>query len=208
MSPIFIKKRFEKSYAGGCNKGFTLVELIIVVAIIAVLSAVLAPQYLRFVEDAKRSKDLQVATTLVDAATLSIISLSSKVPPGHYVEVLWTAGADAERYNYEGLILVREPARESSFKDAGELKPLTDDAIIKAYAEEIISILGIELSKNAYITSGYSAFIGECQSDLAKEAALAFHINTSTGEIVLASWSGNGDVNKWIDLGLNVGKAE
>ena len=47
-----LMKKFRKS-----NKGFTLVELIIVVAIIAVLSAVIAPQYIKWVEKSKVSAD-------------------------------------------------------------------------------------------------------------------------------------------------------
>lgn len=39
------------------NKGFTLVELIIVVAILAVLMAVLAPQYIRYVEKSRQTTD-------------------------------------------------------------------------------------------------------------------------------------------------------
>jgi prepilin-type N-terminal cleavage/methylation domain-containing protein len=39
------------------NKGFTLVELIIVIAIIAVLAAVLAPQYIKYVEKSKAAAD-------------------------------------------------------------------------------------------------------------------------------------------------------
>lgn len=39
------------------NKGFSLVELIIVIAIMAILIAVLAPQYLRYVEKSRLQSD-------------------------------------------------------------------------------------------------------------------------------------------------------
>jgi type IV pilus assembly protein PilA len=39
------------------NKGFSLVELIIVIAIMAILIAVLAPQYLRYVEKTRLQSD-------------------------------------------------------------------------------------------------------------------------------------------------------
>lgn len=43
------------------NKGFSLVELIIVVAIMAVLVVVLAPQYLKYVEKSRVSADASTA---------------------------------------------------------------------------------------------------------------------------------------------------
>ena len=49
------------------NKGFSLVELIIVIAIMAILIVVLAPQYLKYVEKSRNSTDLQSATEFRDA---------------------------------------------------------------------------------------------------------------------------------------------
>lgn len=49
------------------DKGFSLVELIIVIAIMAVLVVVLAPQYLKYVEKSRNSTDLQNATEMVTA---------------------------------------------------------------------------------------------------------------------------------------------
>lgn len=49
------------------NKGFSLVELIIVIAIMAILLVVLAPQYLKYVEKSRNSTDLQNAAEIVSA---------------------------------------------------------------------------------------------------------------------------------------------
>lgn len=52
-----MRKFDEKNQKTLTNKGFSLVELIIVVAIMAVLIGVLAPQYLRYVEKSRLQKD-------------------------------------------------------------------------------------------------------------------------------------------------------
>ena len=54
------------------NKGFSLVELIIVIAIMAVLVGVLAPQFLKYVEQSRRSTDIQSASSLQTAFLTAI----------------------------------------------------------------------------------------------------------------------------------------
>ena len=53
------------------NKGFSLVELIVVVAIMAVLVAVLAPTLLRYVEKTRIQKDESAVSEVVEAAKIA-----------------------------------------------------------------------------------------------------------------------------------------
>lgn len=49
------------------NKGFSLVELIIVVAILAILVGLLAPQYIKYVEKSRKSADASNLSEMVNA---------------------------------------------------------------------------------------------------------------------------------------------
>jgi len=76
------------------NKGFSLVELIIVIAIMAILIAVLAPQYLKYVEKTKRNSDAKAFGEVVQATEVAIADpLNEQI---NSVTVSWNGGAGGQ----------------------------------------------------------------------------------------------------------------
>lgn len=61
------------------NKGFSLVELIIVIAIMVILGAIIAPQYFKHVNNAKISSDIETAARLSAAISAEYSSQQSGV---------------------------------------------------------------------------------------------------------------------------------
>lgn len=64
------------------NKGFSLVELIIVIAIMVILVAVLAPQFTKWVEKSRLSTDVQTASEIAAAVEVEYASNSSFTTSG------------------------------------------------------------------------------------------------------------------------------
>lgn len=71
------------------NKGFSLVELIVVVAIMAVLMVVLAPAMLRYVEKTRAQKDDSAASEVREALELALAdeAIYSKVNANNTITV-------------------------------------------------------------------------------------------------------------------------
>ena len=53
------------------NKGFSLVELIVVVLIMAIIAVALAPQVMKWVENSRKSNDIEAYNALISAANVA-----------------------------------------------------------------------------------------------------------------------------------------
>ena len=61
-----------KKLGKSSKKGFTLVELIVVIVILAVLAAMLVPALIGYVDKARKEKDYQAASTVYSAAQAAV----------------------------------------------------------------------------------------------------------------------------------------
>lgn len=68
----------NKRVTGKLNKGFTLVELIVVLVILAILAAILVPALLGYIDKAKSKKDVINAKALLDASQAELVELYAK----------------------------------------------------------------------------------------------------------------------------------
>lgn len=66
------------------NKGFTLVELVIVIAILAILVGLLAPQYTKYVEKSRKSADVDNLEEIAKAFQVACADVEVNVDAGVY----------------------------------------------------------------------------------------------------------------------------
>lgn len=66
------------------NRGFSLIELIIVIAIMAIIIAIMAPQFVRYVEKSKKGKDYEVVGVVQQAINVAMADTSIKDRPNTF----------------------------------------------------------------------------------------------------------------------------
>ena len=86
------------------NKGFSLVELIIVIAIMAILVGVMAPQLIKYIEKTNVSSDAQTCDSFRSAITTAmldpeVVNATNANIPGDGTHTSFTAGKFTEAVN-------------------------------------------------------------------------------------------------------------
>ena len=118
------------------NKGFSLVELIIVIAIMSVLVGILAPQFIKYIEQSRRSRDIQTADQIREAFLADIAdgNLSGAINETPYVSghVIGHGDTFIAMYNADGNIV---GIFIKSDYNGSRLYNLTTDSGIAAYRQ-------------------------------------------------------------------------
>lgn len=128
------------------NKGFSLVELIIVVAIMAILIGVLAPQYLRYVEKSRLQKD---NTSMGEIANVMKMTSSD--------EKMITAIGDGIKITFDTNGVMQAPALTGTAGDA---------SVIEAELVKTLGSLGdIKLTSTTYKNGTYPTITATANSD-------------------------------------------
>lgn len=125
------------------NKGFSLVELIIVIAIMVILVAVLAPQYLKYVEKSRVSTDVQTTVELIN-----VMQVLAADPDVSLIADSKTSSADAKYSAICG-------ANADTVTISTELaKALTDNGMMDAAA-----IANIKYQSASYKTPALAVYL-------------------------------------------------
>lgn len=149
------------------NKGFSLVELIVVIAIMAVLVAVLAPQFTKYIDRSRQSNDATTVAGIVTAAQVGIAdSLDyGDIIPGTYTI---TVGKDKTSVTVTPATAGEnttnaQAAMEQAIKDScGDLDDLKSTA--NAW-DSIVIIINYDKTSGAvtveYDTDDFAKYIGK-----------------------------------------------
>ncbi len=193
------------------KSGFTLMEVIIVIAILAILAAIAVPTVSGYIEKSKESNDLQVATNIIRNIQTSIVNPANDVPRGCYFAVFWSTDSHSEKLSIHDQLIITVPAntRTSTISQTNP-PPAATAAQLEKIAKSIFEMFGINESDitrydNNGDIDGWMAPLSPAKSEVALDAKLYFHVDTSTGEVALAKYNGSGvgNPNLWLDLGVN-----
>lgn len=127
------------------NKGFSLVELVIVVAIMAVLVGVVGTQVLPYIEKSKRERDLEMLSAYVTAGMSAYSLCPDNAPVSGIMRIRVAPGGDG-RDVYTGMVGSSDTPRPELQEIADKLKELIVSDHLSNARQDFQSNLYSELS--------------------------------------------------------------
>jgi type IV pilus assembly protein PilA len=110
------------------KKGFTLIELIVVIAIIGVLAAILVPAMLGYVKKSKVSSANSAANTLQKAINTALVEIDEETEEASAIE---SFNGSAGTNGGDGKVVTAKKPSDSQYKDENTYKK------IKNYMDKI-----------------------------------------------------------------------
>ena len=155
-------KRFKRAKKN--NKGFSLVELIVVIAIMAVLVGVLAPTLIGNIEKSRESKDLQNLDTIRQAAVTALSNENA------YSAAISKAGTSTATYT------------------SSDLAASSGDAFVTEFQTILSSNNSLTMTSGAAKQSGYSLSL-----IITKDGAVKAGVYNSAGTAAQTTKNKNSD---------------
>lgn len=176
------------------KKGFTIVELVIVIAVIAILAAVLIPTFSGVVARANQSAAQQLAMTAVKSSLLMVSTAA--LPDGTFILINSSKNPKNEPdygYTYDGNALSSNPVKLKSgdvFDKANLLNKskysiLVNSSMLKDFDSQVSSSGAVSQEGNLF--NSMLQFVNLINSQVGSNATVVKSSGTNNSEVVIAA---------------------